>query len=505
MGRPDPHTIMGFLTSIGSRPTVTDVRSRGLDFKKGPRERTREDSHHSSARARTTKPERLKVQDRLRYSDRHVLDRLGHRRQSAFDRLSETYSPSTTKSRPRGTDSRDHPRGKSRPHRLDTSNEDCPKDRERFCSVKESYDVSFSHSYRDENRSRHIKRRMDSESPLSSVSKSDSSNGRYWRSRSKRHKSTDEDDLTRPWMCEEEDPFRPRIRNFKSSRRTRMPNNVKTYDGTGDPEDHDQSKRQTSDKRSDFQGHSREGRGSNQFTPLTRMPKEILTAEAEIEELVRAGKLSHLIKEIKHGRDQSKTGKKEKPAKYKPTAIYMIQSWQRMTRQKVTQSFERAKEITFPPLTASSGKKGPLVIKAEMGGHTIHQMYVDGGSSMELLYEHCFNRLQLEIKSQMVSATTSLTGFSDETIWPLGQLRLLERTHPNNFKVALHLDFPDQEVAIRGTLSKEGRTELCSILKKNLNIFAWQSSDMIRVPRLVAKHRLNIQDGYSPVWQKKRG
>nr|GEZ51518.1 hypothetical protein [Tanacetum cinerariifolium] len=81
-----------------------------LDFGEGPRERSREDSHHSRARARTTKPERLKVQDCLRYGDRHVLDRLGHRRQSAFDRLSETYSPSTTKSRPRGTDFRDHPR-----------------------------------------------------------------------------------------------------------------------------------------------------------------------------------------------------------------------------------------------------------------------------------------------------------------------------------------------------------------------------------------------------------
>ncbi|GKD57805.1 hypothetical protein Tco_1291192 [Tanacetum coccineum] len=34
------------------------------------------------------------------------------------------------------------------------------------------------------------------------------------------------------------DPFIPRIRNFKSSRKMRMPNNVKTYDGTGDPEDH---------------------------------------------------------------------------------------------------------------------------------------------------------------------------------------------------------------------------------------------------------------------------
>ncbi|GJV45224.1 hypothetical protein Tco_1429760 [Tanacetum coccineum] len=175
----------------------------------------------------------------------------------------------------------------------------------------------------------------------------------------------------------------------------------------------------------------------------------------------------------------------------------------------------------------------------------------------------------------MVPATTSLTGFSGETIWLLGQLRLLvtigEADHstkewmnfmivrslspyngiierpeiqeiqavsstahgmlkfptnggivtirstilipaecttvitsskevpkeaevrPKNFKIALHPNFPYQEVAIGGTLSTEGRTELCSLLKKNLDIFAWQPSDMTRVPRSVAEHRLNIQ------------
>nr|GEW50384.1 hypothetical protein [Tanacetum cinerariifolium] len=297
-----------------------DVHAR-LDFGEGSRERrTREDSHHSSARARTTKPERLKVRDRLRYGDRR------HRRQSAFDRLSETYSPSTTKSRPGKTNSRDHPRGRSHPRRLDTSNEDCPEDRERFRCVGESYDDSYSHYHHDRNRSRHMMRRRDNESPLSSVSKSDSSDGRYRKSRSKRHKPTDDDDLTRPWMCEEKDPFTPRIRNFESSRRTRMPNNVKTYDGTGDPEDH----------------------------------VKIFQVATQIEELVRPSKLSHLIKEIKHGRDQSKAGKKEIPAKDKSAAIYMIQSWQRMTRQKMTQSFKRVREITFPPLTTSSGEEGPL-------------------------------------------------------------------------------------------------------------------------------------------------
>ncbi|GKB93307.1 reverse transcriptase domain-containing protein [Tanacetum coccineum] len=53
--------------------------------------------------------------------------------------------------------------------------------------------------------------------------------------------------------------------------------------------------------------------------------------------------------------------------------------------------------------------------------------------------------------------------------------------HHENFKVAIHLDFLDQEIAIRGP------------------------SDMTGVPRSIAEHRLNIRDGYPPVRQKKRG
>nr|GEX20632.1 reverse transcriptase domain-containing protein [Tanacetum cinerariifolium] len=141
---------------------------------------------------------------------------------------------------------------------------------------------------------------------------------------------------------------------------------------------------------------------------------ECMQLKKQIEELVRARKLSHLIKEIKQGRDQSKAGKKETAVKDKPTAIYMV-----------TQSFERVGEIAFPQLAASNGTEGPLIIEAEMSGHMIHRMYIDGGSSMEILYENCFNQLRPEIKNQMVPATTSLTGFSGETIWPLGKLKLL--------------------------------------------------------------------------------
>nr|GEV95539.1 reverse transcriptase domain-containing protein [Tanacetum cinerariifolium] len=50
--------------------------------------------------------------------------------------------------------------------------------------------------------------------------------------------SIEDDDLSKPWVFEEIDPFASRIRYFDLLKNTQMPNNVKTYDGSDDPEDH---------------------------------------------------------------------------------------------------------------------------------------------------------------------------------------------------------------------------------------------------------------------------
>ncbi|GJS39021.1 hypothetical protein Tco_0564064 [Tanacetum coccineum] len=68
--------------------------------------------------------------------------------------------------------------------------------------------------------------------------KSKDSGGEHWKSRSRKQKSSREgDDLSQPWVYEEIDPFTPRIRYFDFSK-TKMPNHIKTYDGSEDPEDH---------------------------------------------------------------------------------------------------------------------------------------------------------------------------------------------------------------------------------------------------------------------------
>ncbi|GJQ96258.1 reverse transcriptase domain-containing protein [Tanacetum coccineum] len=71
------------------------------------------------------------------------------------------------------------------------------------------------------------------------MSESEDSAGGHWKSKSKKQRSSMEDeDLSQPWVCEETDPFTPRIRYFDLPKRIRMPSHVKTYDGSEDPEDH---------------------------------------------------------------------------------------------------------------------------------------------------------------------------------------------------------------------------------------------------------------------------
>ncbi|GKB49035.1 reverse transcriptase domain-containing protein [Tanacetum coccineum] len=422
------------------------------------------------------------------------------------------------------------------------------------------------------------------------MSESEGSAGGHWKSKPKKQKSSVEDDLSQPWVCEETDPFTPRIRYFDFPR-TRMPSHIKTYDGSEDPEDHlkifqaaakterwamptwchmfnstltgnarvwfddlpkesidsyddlrkaflenylqqkkcikdpveihnikqrdgesteefvrryklecrdvmgasecmkisgfmhgitnpklikrlhdniprsmDEMMRVTTAflrgevaasnrerkksfpswkqqeagqkqnfKKGSFRSQQRTERKQDRFTLLTKTPKEILALDKgkfkppppmttlvekrnaskfcefhgevghttdecmhlkrQIEDMLKAGKLSHLIKELKQnsGKDQTKAAKKgETPAKDKSLAILMVQSWQRIARQRITQTFSPESVISFPPLGEEDGTEGPMIIEDDENCEDIANicMYVDGESSQR---EFCMN------------------------------------------------------------------------------------------------------------------
>nr|GEX20661.1 reverse transcriptase domain-containing protein [Tanacetum cinerariifolium] len=119
-------------------------------------------------------------------------------------------------------------------------------------------------------------------------------------------------------------------------------------------------------------------------------------------------------------------------------------------------------------------------------------MYVDGGSASEIMYEHCFSRIHLEIKKQLIPATTPLIGFSGEIIWPIGQIQLLVKIEDEEHSASAWMNFMVAATS-------------CVDYSRATYIFAWKSADMTGIPIHIAEYRLNVREGCSPVRQKKRG
>ncbi|GJX79586.1 hypothetical protein Tco_0327735 [Tanacetum coccineum] len=89
----------------------------------------------------------------------------------------------------------------------------------------------------------------------------------------------------------------------------------------------------------------------------------------QIEDMLKAGKLTF--------NQGVKIKQRERPAEKERRAIR-----KRKTSGNLNDS------------AVAKGAEGPLIIEAEIGGHQVYCMYVDGGSSFEILYEHCFNKLR---------------------------------------------------------------------------------------------------------------
>nr|GEW74673.1 reverse transcriptase domain-containing protein [Tanacetum cinerariifolium] len=265
-------------------------------------------------------------------------------------------------------------------------------------------------------------------------SKSEGSAGEHWKSKPKRQKSSVEDDLSQPWC---------HMFNSTLTRNTRvwfddlpkesiaddlkeafLENYLQQKKCIKDPVKIHNIKQRDGESMEEFVGRykleCRDVKGAPKCMKISEFMHGITNPELikrlhdkipksvdemmgrQIEEILKAEKLSHLIKELKQssGKDQAKAVKREETSgKKKPPAILMVQSWQRVAKQKITQNFSSESVISFPPLGEEDGTEGPIIIEAKMGGHFVHHMYVDGGSSSEIMYEHCFNRFLPESKS----------------------------------------------------------------------------------------------------------
>ncbi|GKC18096.1 hypothetical protein Tco_1014878 [Tanacetum coccineum] len=191
------------------------VKARLLyDSETGKNQINHEESHYSESKTSTTRTE-----PKRRHGNRH--SRSPSSVASFFKRLKQNRPPSH-KHRPRkegGVFNRLGGKERSASARSDSHHQGSHE--------KETDVQPWKHHHRGT-----------SSRETGGHSESKDSKGGHWKSKSRRHRSnTYEDDLSQPWTCEERNPFTPRIRHFNFPR-TRMPSHIKTYDGSGDLEDH---------------------------------------------------------------------------------------------------------------------------------------------------------------------------------------------------------------------------------------------------------------------------
>ncbi|GJU52189.1 reverse transcriptase domain-containing protein [Tanacetum coccineum] len=151
----------------------------------------------------------------------------------------------------------------------------------------------------------------------------------------------------------------------------------------------------------------------------------------QIQEAVNLRQLLHLVKGIKKERTKSSDTLRGETKKDKGTApieasILMVSQEVYIAKSLAQENTNYGgKEIIFPPVAKVNN--APVIIEAKIFGRKVGRVYMDSESSCEIIYEHCFEKLNPTIKATKVDLKTPLVRFSGERSWSIGEV-LLEIT-----------------------------------------------------------------------------
>nr|GEX72829.1 hypothetical protein [Tanacetum cinerariifolium] len=144
---------------------------------------------------------------------------------------------------------------------------------------------------------------------------------------------------------------------------------------------------------------------------------------SQIEEAVKSGQLSYLVKGIKKKREKASQnqrveGKMDKGTMPTEAPIFMIRQGESYTRDNTSKDFIfEGREIAFPFVTRGSYSSAPIIIKAKIFRRKVGRVHMDSGRSCEVIYEHCFMRLKPSIRASKIDSKVPIIGFSGEKSW----------------------------------------------------------------------------------------
>ncbi|GJZ27802.1 hypothetical protein Tco_0572449 [Tanacetum coccineum] len=197
------------------------------------------------------------------------------------------------------------------------------------------------------------------------------------------------EDLNVPYKRPKPTPFTTRITRFKYHEKAKLLRNVKVYEGSKDSEDHLGISRLQRSRRN---GICRYDKDPTEIYGMKRRMNEGLQAFMDWFKF----ESSHIkgvppvlrISAFMHGNGHLELAKKLNDK----------------TPNTIDEMFERVRAFT----------RGEATIR----------IYIDGGSSSEIIYDHYFKSFGADVKSKLRKANAHLVGFSSETYHPLGLIDL---------------------------------------------------------------------------------
>ncbi|XP_071708319.1 uncharacterized protein [Rutidosis leptorrhynchoides] len=86
----------------------------------------------------------------------------------------------------------------------------------------------------------------------------------------------------------------------------------------------------------------------------------------------------------------------------------------------------RMTEISFPAIQTFNASWAPIVVQEYLpeSGHGVKRLHIDNGSSVDIMYDHYFRQLPTTVRRTIKPPNTALSGFSGESVWPIGILDL---------------------------------------------------------------------------------
>ncbi|GJW99394.1 hypothetical protein Tco_0183308 [Tanacetum coccineum] len=154
---------------------------------------------------------------------------------------------------------------------------------------------------------------------------------------------------------------------------------------------------------------------------------ECIQLRKQLEMALESGKLNHVVKDVwqtgrgSHGRD------KPQPAKIiNVISVNSVKDKKRKVRE--TTEWWMNIPISFPAISYKDIFEEPLIVEVGVEGYLVRRVYVDEGSSVEVMFEHYFENLNPKIKARLKETQTDLVGFATEISKPLGVATLVTQT-----------------------------------------------------------------------------